>query len=244
LELRECNLLHAGFIKNLYAQYMKILLVEDNQKLAESVKKGLEQESYIVDCLFDGGIAERRIFAYPQDYDLVILDIMLPGKNGLEVCQAWREKNITIPILMLTAKDTTSDKVLGLDAGGDDYLIKPFAFEELLARIRALLRRPKESTPNVLSAQGITLNNGSKKVMIAGKEVPLTLREFSILEYFLRNPNQVLTREQILAHVWEFSFDSLSNVVDVHIKNLRRKLGSNYGQHLQTLRGLGYRFTV
>jgi DNA-binding response OmpR family regulator len=244
LELPECNFLHAGFIKNLYAQYMKILLVEDNQKLAESVKKGLEQESYTVDCLFDGAVAERRIFAHPQDYDLVILDIMLPGKNGLEVCQAWRDKNITVPILMLTAKDTTGDKVLGLDAGGDDYLIKPFAFEELLARIRALLRRPKETAPNVLSAQGITLNSGSKKVMVAGKEVPLTLREFSILEFFLRNPNQVLTREQILAHVWEFSFDSLSNVVDVHIKNLRKKLGSNYGQHLQTLRGLGYRFTV
>lgn len=244
MELQECNFLHAGFIKSRYIQFMKILLVEDNQKLAESVKKGLEQESYIVDRLFDGEAAERRIFAHPQDYDLVILDIMLPGKNGLEVCKAWREKNITVPVLMLTAKDTTTDKVLGLDAGGDDYLIKPFAFEELLARIRALLRRPKESTPNVLSAQGITLNNGTKQVMVAGREVPLTLREFSILEFFLRNPNQVLTREQILAHVWEYSFDSLSNVVDVHIKNLRKKLGTNYGQHLQTLRGLGYRFTV
>ncbi len=223
---------------------MKILLVEDNQKLAESIKKGLEQESYIVDCLFDGGVAERRIFAHPQDYDLVILDIMLPGKNGLEVCKVWREKNITVPILMLTAKDTTSDKVLGLDAGGDDYLIKPFAFEELLARIRALLRRPNNQLPNLLSVGDITLNSASKQIMLAGKQLPLTLREFNILEYFLRHPNQVLTREQILAHVWEFAFGSYSNVVDVHIKNLRKKLGLNYGQHLQTLRGLGYRFTI
>ncbi len=242
--LNKATFLHDSFIRSIYAQSMKILLIEDNQKLAESIKKGLEQESYIVDCLDDGGVGERRIFAHPNDYDLIILDIMLPGKNGLDVCKSWREKNITLPILMLTAKDATTDKVLGLDAGGDDYLIKPFAFEELLARIRALLRRPKESMPNVLSAQGITLNSSSKKVIVAGQEVPLTLREFSILEFFLRNPNQVLTREQILAHVWEFSFDSLSNVVDVHIKNLRKKLGTNYGQHLQTLRGLGYRFTV
>ncbi len=223
---------------------MKILLVEDNQKLSASVKKGLAQEGYSVDCLFDGETAERRLFGRPLDYDLVVLDVMLPGKNGLEVCGAWRGQNITAPILMLTAKDTTSDKVMGLDAGGDDYLIKPFAFEELLARVRALLRRPKESMPNILSARGIILNSSGKLLTVAGREVPLTLREFSILEHFLRNPNQVLTREQIVAHVWEFSFDPLSNVVDVHVKNLRKKLGSDYGRHLQTLRGLGYRFTV
>ena len=223
---------------------MKILLIEDNKKLSESLKKGLDREGYAVDQLFDGASAETRILNRSKDYDLAILDVMLPGKSGLEVCAACREKNITLPVLMLTAKDTVGDKVLGLDAGADDYLIKPFAFEELLARIRALLRRPKEQVPLVLSAGGIKLDERAKKAFADGAEIPLTLREFSILEFFLRHPNQVLTREQILSHVWEFSFNSLSNVVDVHIKNLRKKLGTNYGKRLQTLRGAGYKFTI
>lgn len=223
---------------------MKILLVEDNQKLAEGLKKGLEQEAYTIDILFDGGAGERRILNRSEGYDLIILDIMLPGKNGLEVCAEIRKQNIMTPVLMLTAKDTTDDKIIGLDAGADDYLIKPFAFEELLARIRALLRRPKEIMPSQLSVGELSLNTGGKELKIGDRTIPLTLREFSILEYFLRNPNQVLTREQILAHVWEFEFDSFSNVVDVHIKNLRKKLGNTYGKSLQTLRGLGYRFKI
>ncbi len=219
---------------------MKILLVEDNKKLSEALKTGLEREAYAVDCAYDGETAEKRIANHDKDYDLVILDVMLPAKNGTEVCAAWREKNITIPVLMLTAKDTLADKVLGLDSGADDYLIKPFAFEELLARLRALLRRPKEAAPAILSSGEIVLDCAAKKATVGGREIPLTLREFSILEFFMRHPNQVLTREQILAHVWEFSFISLSNVVDVHIKNLRKKLGDN-GKHLQTLRGTGYK---
>jgi DNA-binding response OmpR family regulator len=223
---------------------MKLLLAEDNQKLARSLQKGLQQEGYSVDCLFDGETAERRILNRSGDYDAVILDVMLPLKSGLEVCQSIRRQNIMVPVLMLTAKDTTKDKIIGLNAGADDYLVKPFDFEELTARIRALLRRPKESLPAVLSLSGIELNSSTHQVEAAGKQLTLTLREFTLLEYFMRNPDQVLSREQILTHVWEFDFNSFSNVVDVHIKNLRKKLGTAHGRHLQTIRGLGYRFKV
>jgi DNA-binding response OmpR family regulator len=223
---------------------MKLLIAEDNEKLAKSLQKGLQQEGFAVDCLFDGEIAERRITSHAADYDAVILDVMMPGKSGLEVCKNIRQQNITLPVLMLTAKDTTKDKIIGLDAGADDYLIKPFDFEELLARVRALLRRPKEALPLVLSTNGIILNSTTRQVTVMGRALTLTLREFAVLEYFMRNLNQVLTREQILAHVWDFSYNSFSNVVDVHIKNLRKKLGATYGRHLETVRGLGYRFKV
>lgn len=222
---------------------MKILVVEDNQKLADSLKKGLEQEGYTVDCLHEGDAAQRRLWAQPDSYDLVVLDIMLPGMSGLQVCEQARTDNITVPIIMLTAKDTVADRIVGLDAGADDYLIKPFAFEELLARVRALLRRPKQSAPEILSVRGIVLDSGSKSVAVDGKQIALTLREYAILEYLLRNPNQIVSREKILAHVWEHSFDLMSNVVDVHIKNLRKKLGS-HGKQLETRRGMGYRLKI
>ncbi|MDB5254703.1 MAG: winged helix family two component transcriptional regulator [Candidatus Nomurabacteria bacterium] len=222
---------------------MKILLTEDNEKLALSTKKGLEQEGYTVDVLFNGEEAERRMIASSQDYDAMILDVMLPGKDGVSVCSALREGNIMTPIIMLTAKDTVSDKIAGLDAGADDYLIKPFSFEELLARIRAVLRRPQEVSPLILRANNLELNTTTKAITVDGIPLLLTLREFGILEYLLRHPNQVISREQILAHVWDYSFDSFSNVVDVHIKNLRKKL-SHYEKSLETLRGMGYRLTV
>ncbi len=222
---------------------MKILIVEDNQKLADSLKKGLEQEGYAVDCLYEGDAAQRRLWARPDGYDLVVLDVMLPGKSGLLVCKEARRDNITVPVIMLTAKDTVNDKIAGLDSGADDYLVKPFAFDELLARIRALLRRPKQSMPETISASGIILDSSAKAVTVEGKQVGLTLREYSILEFLLRNPNQIISREKIIAHVWEHSFDSLSNVVDVHIKNLRKKLGS-HGKQLETRRGMGYRFKI
>lgn len=222
---------------------MKVLLTEDNEKLAQSVKKGLEQDGYAVDVLADGLEAEKRMMMHAEDYDLMILDIMLPGKDGVAVCMALRNKNITVPIIMMTAKDTTNDKVTGLDAGADDYIVKPFSFDELTARIRALLRRPKEVLPVVLKVGALELNTTTKTLTIDQEVIPLTLREFAILEYLLRHANQVLTREQILAHVWDFSFDSFSNVVDVHIKNLRKKLGT-YENNLETLRGMGYRFTI
>jgi DNA-binding response OmpR family regulator len=222
---------------------MKILLTEDNEKLALSIKKGLEQEGYAVDVLLNGEEAERRMVTNSQDYDAMVLDVMLPGKDGISVCNSLREANIMTPIIMLTAKDTTSDKIAGLDAGADDYLIKPFAFDELLARLRAVLRRPVEVAPLVLKANNLELNTNTKVITIDGTPVLLTLREFGILEYLLRHPNQVVSREQILAHVWGYSFDSFSNVVDVHIKNLRKKL-SHYEKNLETLRGMGYRLTV
>jgi two-component system copper resistance phosphate regulon response regulator CusR len=222
---------------------MKLLLIEDNEKLALSVKKGLEQEGYAVDVLFDGEAAEKRMLAHSTEYDLMILDVMLPGKDGVSVCTSLRESDIATPILMLTAKDTVHDRIAGLDAGADDYLIKPFSFEELLARTRALLRRPKQLSPLILKANNLELNTLTRQVTIENVVVPLTLREFGILEYLLRHPNQVINREQILANVWDFSFDSFSNVVEVHIKNLRKKL-SNYEKNLETLRGMGYRLTV
>lgn len=222
---------------------MKILLVEDNEKLSHSIKVGLELEKYSVDPVFDGEAAQRRVETHPGLYDLVILDVMLPGKTGTQVCTAWREQNILIPVLMLTAKDTVEDKVLGLDSGADDYLAKPFDFAELLARIRALLRRPAVSTNEKIVLGALSLDTQQKQIELNGKPLQLTLREYSLLEYCMRYPNQVLSREQILAAVWEYSFDSLSNVVDVHIKNLRKKLG-DYGKKLETIRGLGYRLAI
>ena len=219
---------------------MKILVIEDNTKLANSLKLGLEQEGYAVDLLFDGEMGEKRLETHRDMYDLVILDIMLPGKDGIAVCGAWREKNIITPVLMLTARDTTGDKVLGLDAGADDYLIKPFEFSELLARLRALLRRPQALVSEVLLVGPLILDSAKKHVALSGRPLVLTLREYRLLEYFMRHAGQVLSRDQILSSIWDFSFDSFSNVVDVHVKNLRKKLGA-YGKHLQTVRGLGYR---
>ena len=223
---------------------MKILVVEDNVKLAESLREGFEQEGYAVDTLGDGETALRRLSSPNCGCDLVILDIMLPGKSGIEVCKELRERGSTIPILMLTARDATGDRVAGLDAGGDDYLVKPFAFEELLARVRALLRRPRESMQAALSIGGIVLDAAARTATVDGKSVPLTLREYAVLEYLMRHPNQVLTREQILANVWDFSFDAWSNVVDVHVKNVRKKLGTIYGKSITTVRGMGYRFAA
>jgi DNA-binding response OmpR family regulator len=221
---------------------MKILLTEDNEKLAQSVKKGLEQEGYTIDVLGNGLEAETRMLHHAEEYDLMVLDLMLPGKDGVAVCHSLREHDIVIPILMLTAKDTVDDKIVGLDAGADDYLIKPFSFDELVARIRALLRRPKTMLPVILHIAGVAINTSTKNVTVDGETISLTLRELAILEYLLRHANQVLTREQILSHVWDFSFEGMSNVVDVHIKNLRKKL-KHHEKNLETLRGIGYRFT-
>ena len=222
---------------------MKLLLVEDNQKLNASLKEGLEQEGYTVDSLFDGLAAERRIETHGSNYDLIVLDIMLPGKDGLEVCKTIREKDIMTPVIMLTARDTTKDKIRGLDAGADDYLIKPFSFEELLARIRTLLRRPNILIPDRLELGPLSLNAQTKEILMSGERLVLTMRELSILEYLMRHPNQVISREQILANVWDHGFDSFSNVVDVHIKNIRRKL-KTYGKSLQAIRGIGYNLAL
>jgi DNA-binding response OmpR family regulator len=219
---------------------MRILIVEDNQKLADYIKKALEQKSYSVDCVYDGESGEKR--AVFGEYDLLILDIMLPKKDGIEVCKSLREKNINLPIIMLTAKGELDDRVEGLDGGADDYLVKPFELQELLARIRALLRRPKEKIAEILNAQDIIIDNATHTVKKADKELKLTLKEFAVLEYLIRNKGQLVNREQILDHCWDFAFDSFSNIVDVYIKQLRRKLNDKNGKYIKTIREMGYQF--
>ncbi len=219
---------------------MKILVVEDNRKLAENLKQGLAQEGYAVDIIEEGLAAERRILINRDEYDLVILDRMLPGKDGVSVCLNWRENNITIPVLMLTALDTTDDKIAGLNAGADDYLAKPFAFKELLARVHALLRRPKQSFPDILTFENIKINTSNRIVTYQNKIITLTLKEFMVLEYLMRNVNKVITRDEFYSHAWDFADSSFSNTVDVHIKNLRKKIHDN-AKIIQTIRGVGYK---
>jgi len=221
---------------------MRILVVEDEEKLASSLKKGLEKEGFAVDVLYDGESAQKRIEMNYKDYDLIILDLMLPKRDGFEICRNVRNIDIVTPILVLTARDAVDDKVSALDGGADDYLVKPFSFSELLARIRALLRRPEQILPVELQIKDLILNSNTRKVYRHKSEIPLTLKEFGLLEYLMRHPNQVMTREQILDHLWDFAFDSFSNVVDVHIKNLRKKIdGENHEKLLETIRGVGYR---
>lgn len=220
---------------------MRILIVEDEERLAKSLKMGLEKEGYAADYVTDGEAAERRISLCHKDYDLVILDWMLPKKDGVEVCKAARAQGIKTPILMLTARFDTTDKVSALDMGADDYLVKPFSLEELIARIRALLRRPPQSLPTILRVQDIELDTSTRRVTVNTKEVKLTVKEFALLEYMMRNPNQVINRNQILDHLWGFDFDSFSNVVDVHMKNLRKKLNNRKNKVLETIRGIGYK---
>jgi len=219
---------------------MKILIVEDSKKLAENLKQGLTQEGYAVDLIEDGVIAEDRILMNRDEYDLIVLDRMLPSKDGVSICNSWRDNGVIIPILMLTALSTTEDKVLGLDAGADDYLTKPFAFKELLARIHALLRRPKQSIPSVLMSGNININTTTRIVTYKNKQISLTLKEFMVLEYFMRNVNKVITRDELYSHAWDFVDSSFSNTVDVHIKNLRKKFNDN-SKIIQTIRGIGYK---
>ena len=224
---------------------MKILLVEDEQKLAQALSRGLTHEGYAVDVVGDGKKALTRISLHRNDYDLVILDLMLPSMDGHEICRQVREWNITVPILVLTARAETETKVDLLLSGADDYLVKPFSFAELTARIRALLRRPNEVLPEVLKVNGIELNPSERRVTRDGSEVELTLKEFGLLEYFMRHPNQVVNREDLLSHLWDFNYAGFSNVVDVHVKNLRRKLtGTGGADVLETVRGIGYRLAA
>lgn len=220
---------------------MKILIVEDQENLARLIKNGLSAEGFSADFVTDGEAGLRRILTNHKDYDLVILDWMLPKKNGNEICREVRSKKIDIPILMLTARDGARDMIEGLDCGADDYLTKPFSFDVLVARIRAILRRPKVALPLELECGDVKLNPATKKVSREEKEINLTLKEFSLLEYLMRNCGAAVTRDQILSGVWDFAFDSFANVVDVHITNLRKKLGDKEGKIIQTVRGVGYR---
>lgn len=221
---------------------MHIIIVEDEEKLAEALTAGLTKCGYAVDAVGNGKKAFDRIILNNMDYDLVILDLMLPDMDGLQITKGLREANITTPILVLTARDEIESKVNLLLAGADDYIVKPFSFEELRARIKAIFRRPKSIASPVLTINDIELNPDSRKVFKGKNEVPLTLKEFMLLEYFMSNPNKVINREELLSHLWDFNYSSFSNVVDVHVKNLRKKLG--YGESegiLETVRGVGYR---
>lgn len=221
---------------------MKILIIEDEENLAKIVKIGLTREGYAVDYVLDGEQGQRRIEMHHQDYDLVIADLTLPKKSGLDVCREIRKLNISLPILVLTARDSLEDKVTLLDAGADDYLVKPFHFNELLARIRALTRRPKPVIATELKVNDLVLVPSMKSASRAGKPIKLTLKEFRLMEYFMRHPDQVLEREDILQNIWDFDFDSMSNIVDVYINRLRTKIDRNRPRKLlETIRGVGYR---
>lgn len=217
-------------------------MIEDNQKLADSISRGLRQEGYAADYLTNGLEGEKRILVSREDYDLVILDINLPGKDGISICHNVREKAIMIPIIMLTARDTVQDKIVGLDSGADDYLVKPFSFDELLSRVRALSRRPRTGLPPTLNVGEFTLNPATQEVFRDKKKLELTLKEFRLLEFFMSKPNEVINRQQVIDHLWDFQFNPFSRVVDVHINNLRNKLKNNHGTPIETIRGIGYRF--
>lgn len=221
---------------------MRILVVEDEHKIANSIKKGLEQETYAVDVVYDGN--QGYDLAASEDYDLIILDILLPGLSGLQICKNLRKQNIHTPILILTARGQVSDKVEGLNAGADDYLAKPFAFEELLARIKALTRRPKDSLGSVLSCEDLSLNTLTYEVKRDGKLINISSKEFALLEYLLRHKNQIFTKEQIISHVWDYDADVLPNTVEVYIGYLRNKIDKPFANKkplIQTVRGFGYR---
>jgi DNA-binding response OmpR family regulator len=219
---------------------MKVLVVEDEHKIAASIKRGLEQEAFVVDIAFDG--TTGLDLAIGEDYDIIILDRMLPEIDGLEICTTLRKRNIHTPVLILTAKGQLGDRVEGLNAGADDYLVKPFAFEELLARMRALTRRPKQSIAHTLTIEDITLDTTSYTVKRAGKHIQLSNKEFALLEYLMRNSNKTVTKDQIIAHVWNYEADVLPNTVEVYIGYLRNKIDKPFPRSLiHTVRGFGYR---
>ena len=219
---------------------MRILLVEDNRRLNASLRAALEEDGYAVDSTFDG--EEALDYALVTPYDVIILDVMLPKKDGYAVSQELRSQHINIPILMLTARDAIEDRVEGLDSGADDYLVKPFAMNELRARLRALLRRESPDKSVLLQIGDLILDPASHQVKRADTLIELTTREFALLEYLMRNTDRLVTREMIETHIWNYDFVSGSNVIDVYIRRLRRKIDEPFDQKLlETVRGLGYR---
>jgi two-component system, OmpR family, response regulator len=220
---------------------MRILVVEDEHKIARAVKRALEQENYAVDVSYDGD--DGYAMATTEPYDLAVIDRMIPGEyDGIAIVKAMREAKIHTPVLLLTALGSTSDKTKGLDSGADDYLVKPFALEELLARVRALLRRPTEQTGTVLKAGDLELDTTTFRVTRAGKDIPLTSKEFALLEFLLRNQGRPSNKETIVAHVWDYDADILLNTVEVYIKYLRAKVDEPFDKQLiKTVRGFGYK---
>jgi DNA-binding response OmpR family regulator len=218
---------------------MRILIVEDEIKLANAMKRALELQKYAVDTVNTGN--DGFDLAVGEKFDVIILDLMLPGIGGLDLCKKIRDEGIKTPILMLTAKGQVSDKVAGLDVGADDYMVKPFSFEELFARIRALVRRPVQASEPILKIRDLTLDPTTFKVKRDGKVIKLSTKEYALLEYLMRNKNMVLTKEQIVSHVWDYDADVLPTTVEVHIKHLRDKVDAPFDLALiQTVRGRGY----
>lgn len=218
---------------------MRILIVEDELKLASAIKRALELQSYAVDMVHDG--MHGLEMAVGEDFDLILLDVMLPGIDGIEVCKKLREQGKHTPILMLTAKGQVTDKVIGLDIGADDYMVKPFSFEELFARIRALIRRPSKTQNSILKIKDLVVNVNTFEVKRADTVINISTKEFALLEYLIRNKNRVLSRDQIVSHVWNYDADVLPSTVEVHIKHLRDKVDATFTPALiHTVRGRGY----
>jgi DNA-binding response OmpR family regulator len=222
---------------------MRILIVEDNPKMAGAIQRGLREHGYAPDVSHSG--FEGEDLAAVEPYDLIVLDVMLPDRDGVDVCRNLRRRNIKTPVLMLTALSSTDDKVSGLDAGADDYLTKPFEFEELLARVRALLRRGEAVEGRVLEMEGLQLDLYTRHAKRGDDEYELSNKEFALLEYLMRNPNRVLSRTQIAEKVWDMNFEPGSNVIDVYVSSLRKKIDRGYERELiHTIKGAGYRFGV
>jgi DNA-binding response OmpR family regulator len=219
---------------------MRILVVEDNHRLSAALRQSLVDAGYAVDAAHDGQEGQELAEAAP--YDAIVLDVMLPVRDGIEVCRALRRRRVNTPIIMLTARDTVADRVRGLDSGADDYLVKPFALSELLARLRALLRRDAPQKSGLLRAADLTLDPATHLVERGGRNIELTARLYALLEYFMRHPNQLLTREMIESHIWSYDFDATSNVVDVYVRRLRIRIDDPFDlKLLETVRGAGYR---
>jgi two-component system OmpR family response regulator len=218
---------------------MHILLVEDELKMARALRRGLEQEGHSVDSTTDGDDALSR--GVELEYDAIVLDVMLPGRDGFSICRELRARDRWAPVLMLTARDAVEDRIRGLDAGADDYLVKPFAFGELLARLRALVRRGVSERPAVITVGDVELDPAAHTVTRDGSIVDLSVREFSLLEFLMRHAGEVVSRTRILEQVWDVNYDSFSNVVDVYVGYLRRKLEQPFGRpFIRTVRGVGY----
>jgi heavy metal response regulator len=218
---------------------MRILVVEDEKKVASFIKRGLEEEDFAVDVAFDG--EEGLYLAENNPYDVILMDLMLPKKDGLTVIRELRAKDISTPVLCLTAKDSVEDIVAGLESGSDDYLTKPFAFGELLARVKALVRRISKDRGAEVHFADLRLDPVTHKIWRSDKEIDLTAKEYALLEYFMRNPNEVLTRAMIAEHVWDYTFDSFTNIIDVYVNYLRKKVDRDYDKKLiHTVRGVGY----
>jgi two-component system, OmpR family, response regulator len=219
---------------------MRVLVVEDELRMASLIRRGLLREGLAADIAPSG--EDALWLAEAHDYDAIVLDVMLPGIDGVEICRQLRGKRVWTPVLMLTARDAVEDRVAGLDTGADDYLVKPFAFAELLARLRALVRRGDQERPSVLEVGDLILDPAGRSVKRGGREIGLSAKEFALLETFMRRPGEVLSRLHLLEHAWDFAYENRSNVVDVYVRHLRRKIDEPFGkQSLETVRGAGYR---